>query len=546
MAPQLQDGTSTTFKKSKYCMTGGCLLCMVFIYIIFCHADVKEFRGVGNEYRSFVASWYRNLSVVNGNHLETLEPKYAPAAKSSKQKNLFVWSTKCSRLNDISYVFNRKTGSTTLVTIIDRFAKKNRYRLQREIIYHSGLDYWGSMMLYHVNGESTENITLPIIDVDRETRVVFAGVNHTINIVSANEGGLLMQKKTPNTIFVSIVREPTANFESVFNFFKLYKYINIWSPSSTARLKAYLNRPEVYRKKIQTGTRNWSVARNSQAWHMGIDHQYHDQEAIVSKYFSLLEKEFDFVFVTEYYDHSLVMLKQLMCWKMEDILYISRRVRTTHTPMSDKMKKQIRNWNFVDVKLYDMFNRTLWRRIAEYGPNFDKDLTDFIELRDIVTRDCNKNNLLSKTAIELLAKHGSIVVSKRKFCTNLKAFFSMDDSLGISSNVLGVRDFSLKLNGVSDPIKKVTPKTNIDSNNHCIQVNYHKTKKRNQQNKELDIYMSFDQQANVSDTSIWTNGKLYKASIQVSKTPNFQMTVEGKHSEDAYLIDSVSISSGTC
>ncbi|XP_077986112.1 galactosylceramide sulfotransferase-like, partial [Glandiceps talaboti] len=317
--------------------------------------------------------------------------------------NLTTYAKTCSPLKDVAYIFNRKTGSTTLVTILDRFGKRNHLPFQRMIIFHKGKSYMGRMSTYYIHGENSPGASLPVMGIRREDRTLVATNGQTLNFAAVNPTQMKVIERAPQTILLSIVREPAANFESAFNFFHLYKFVNRQSKSSPGeKLKEFLQKPEYYRNKVSKG-RDWCVARNGQAWHLGLDHKYHDRKDIVEEYFSRLANELDLVFVTEYYDHSLILLKRIMCWKMENILYIARRVRSNRTPLTEVMKDKIRKWNYVDVQLYQIFNRTLWRKIDQYGPEFDNDLQDFRQLRDAVSKDCDGSKTLIKETINLLA-----------------------------------------------------------------------------------------------------------------------------------------------
>ena len=69
----------------------------------------------------------------------------------------------------------------------------------------------------------------------------------------------------------------------------------------------------------------------------------------------------------EYFDESLVLLKRQLCWKMEDILFfkLNERVQKEKQHISNQVRGQIKKWNSADVLLYDEFNQTLWRPVAE-------------------------------------------------------------------------------------------------------------------------------------------------------------------------------------
>lgn len=40
-----------------------------------------------------------------------------------------------------------------------------------------------------------------------------------------------------------------------------------------------------------------------------------------------LDMQLDFVMITEYFDESLVMLQNIMCWSMDDVVYLKKNFR---------------------------------------------------------------------------------------------------------------------------------------------------------------------------------------------------------------------------
>ena len=129
---------------------------------------------------------------------------------------------------------------------------------------------------------------------------------------------------------------------------------------------------------------------------MGLDHEHHEDDDIVSAYIDKLEAELDLVLITEYYDESLLLLKSCLCWDTADILYVSKNMRPPPTPVSESLRKKLRQWNSVDVKLYKHFNNSLWNKIREYGPNFQTDLAKFREHLKEVFDECVGDLKVSK------------------------------------------------------------------------------------------------------------------------------------------------------
>lgn len=104
-----------------------------------------------------------------------------------------------------------------------------------------------------------------------------------------------------------------------------------------------------------------------------------------------VEEDFDLVLIAEYFDESLLLLRKMMCWTFDDIVYIKKKQRfgvNRENPPDKKMADEIRKWNEGDVMLYEKFNRTLWKKVHKYGPNFERDLRYFREMNNAITKSC--------------------------------------------------------------------------------------------------------------------------------------------------------------
>ena len=124
-----------------------------------------------------------------------------------------------------------------------------------------------------------------------------------------------------------------------------------------------------------------------------------------------LDRDFELVLIMEYFDESLILLKKALCWTFQDILYVKFNQRR-HKPrikISEKVKQNIREWNKADVMLYDYFNRTLWRKIHDYGSFFWRDLNDFRRMNSKMQSSC----VGKKQSFEKAFKSNDDVVSYR-------------------------------------------------------------------------------------------------------------------------------------
>ncbi|XP_033637838.1 galactose-3-O-sulfotransferase 2-like [Asterias rubens] len=322
----------------------------------------------------------------NGLQKMNLHPSVAPCEGGTPEPNLV-------------FIKTHKTGSTTLSHIINRFGytRKLSFALnKRQTNGHLG----------YINLSTTtpEEIFLPPIGVSNLSRTFM------YNLMTGHaryDRAKMDAFMTSPTHYVTILRDPGHQFESAFSHFQfddafLSKMERKRYKTIPAKLEHFMEKPEFYQDRLkhlswekQKGLR-WYYAKNNQIFDMGLDHEHHEDDDIVSAYIDKLEAELDLVLITEYYDESLLLLKSCLCWDTADILYVSKNMRPPPTPVSESLRKKLRQWNSVDVKLYKHFNNSLWNKIREYGPNFQTDLAKFREHLKEVFDECVGDLKVSK------------------------------------------------------------------------------------------------------------------------------------------------------
>ncbi|XP_008060839.1 galactose-3-O-sulfotransferase 4 [Carlito syrichta] len=92
-----------------------------------------------------------------------------------------------------------------------------------------------------------------------------------------------------------------------------------------------------------------------------------------------LDSIFDLVLVAEYFDESLVLLADALCWGLDDVVGFMHNAQAGGeqglstvsnrglTAEDWQLTARARAWNNLDWALYVHFNRSLWARIEQYG-----------------------------------------------------------------------------------------------------------------------------------------------------------------------------------
>ena len=116
----------------------------------------------------------------------------------------------------------------------------------------------------------------------------------------------------PNdTLFITILREPVTQFESLFDYHELFK---TWSFDFDA-----FNNESAVIPSLQT-RRAGRFGINQMMFDLGFDDKLFNDEKAVQQYIERLDSIFNLVMINERMDESLILLKRLLCWTTDDII----------------------------------------------------------------------------------------------------------------------------------------------------------------------------------------------------------------------------------
>ena len=165
--------------------------------------------------------------------------------------------------------------------------------------------------------------------------------------------------------------------------------------SDEGPLNKFLRSPntleEIRKRLLKTNvSRIYNHISNSNLFDMGLEQEDLQNMALIKTYIDKMEEEFDLVMIADYFDESLILLKRLLCWKFEDIVYVKLRVKKKKKKLEfeEEVKKNILTWNRADVTLFHHFNKTFWRKVQQEGPSFYEDLIAFRKINQDIIKEC--------------------------------------------------------------------------------------------------------------------------------------------------------------
>ncbi|XP_034048841.1 galactosylceramide sulfotransferase isoform X2 [Thalassophryne amazonica] len=266
--------------------------------------------------------------------------------------------TECSPVTNIMFMKTHKTAGSTIQNILFRFGEKHKLKFafpdgRNDFFYPS------PFLLSQVK--------------DYKPGDCFNIVCNHMRFDPKEVTKLL----PPDAVYVTILRDPGDLFESSFHYYHNAVPLT-WKMTSDDKLAEFLNHPQTY---YNPEAFNSFYLRNLLFFDLGFDNNLEADDPHVMRIIRNLSTCFHLILIAEYFEESLILLKDLLCWTMEDVLFFKLNARRSSsvTRLSPELRAKALEWNRADWKLYQHFNATFWARVEAYGK--DKMQQDVGELR---------------------------------------------------------------------------------------------------------------------------------------------------------------------
>ncbi|KAJ0057251.1 hypothetical protein NL108_002198, partial [Boleophthalmus pectinirostris] len=253
---------------------------------------------------------------------------------------------KCSPKVNIMFMKTHKTASSTLLNILFRFGEKHKLKFafpdgRNDFFYPS------PFMCSQVKGYKPGDC--------------FNIVCNHMRFDHREVAKLL----PPDAVYITILRNPVDLFESSFHYYHRAVPLT-WKLTNENKLAEFLNNPRgFYSKKAF----NSFYLKNLLFFDFGFDNNLVIDDPHITEAIADLSKHFHLVLLAEYFEESLILLKELLCWTMEDVLYfkLNTRRNSSVSRLTPDLKAKAQEWNAIDWKLYQHFNDTFWKKVEAYG-----------------------------------------------------------------------------------------------------------------------------------------------------------------------------------
>jgi len=163
--------------------------------------------------------------------------------------------------------------------------------------------------------------------------------------------------------YLTILRDPVTNFESLYGFFKDYPFPE-WQGQNRS-MDEFFNAPEKYYNK---STPWYFRAKNYMSFDLGFDHESAEL-GYIQHVIREMEDTYKLVMITDRYEESMILLKDMLCLDYEDIIYLPLKVRTDtdRKRVSSETAAKVKRWNRLDTAIYEYFSKRFDELTVSYG-----------------------------------------------------------------------------------------------------------------------------------------------------------------------------------
>ncbi|KFQ55194.1 Galactose-3-O-sulfotransferase 2, partial [Nestor notabilis] len=160
-----------------------------------------------------------------------------------------------------------------------------------------------------------------------------------------------------SAVYFSILRNPVQLMESSFVY---YKSTSAFSRAHS--LEEFFRQPYHFYNPTNSDSH---YAKNLMTFDFGFNPDGEVSAERVQLMLKAIEASFDLLLISEYFDESMVLLKEMLCWDLDSVVSFPLNIRdsSTKSPLSDTIVEKIKDWNRLDWEIYIYFNRTFWERI---------------------------------------------------------------------------------------------------------------------------------------------------------------------------------------
>ncbi|XP_040202678.1 galactose-3-O-sulfotransferase 4-like [Rana temporaria] len=273
----------------------------------------------------------------------------------------------CQPKRHIVFLKTHKTAGSTVLNLLHRYGDNNGLFFALPIKYQ--FHYPHFFNYYQVKGINSPNRT--------QYNILCHHMRFNLPEV---------RKVMPaDSFYFTILRDPATMAESSFIYFRFASSAFKKAPNLTA----FISNPSYY---YQEKEQSDHYARNLLSFDLGFDHNAPFTVTLARARAQTVEETFKLVLLTEHFDESMVLLKEELCWDLDDVVTFKLNIRGSSRPLEPEEVKKLRAWNTLDWYLYEYFNQTFWDKVERFGKEkMDNEVMRLRERRQQLAELCLQN-----------------------------------------------------------------------------------------------------------------------------------------------------------
>ncbi|GIY06645.1 galactosylceramide sulfotransferase [Caerostris extrusa] len=165
-----------------------------------------------------------------------------------------------------------------------------------------------------------------------------------------------------NSIYITIVRDPIEIFESSFSYYSFDKLFK-------CDIHKFIKHLPKFSNKFLTKRLRGKFGANQMFFDLGGDPEMFQNKTQIFEYLDKLESWFHLVLVAERMEESLVLLRHLLCWDIDDVVTFKLNARNPiyKSNLSATEKEKLLELNYADAFLYDRFLKKFDKEVEAFG-----------------------------------------------------------------------------------------------------------------------------------------------------------------------------------
>ncbi|XP_063162851.1 galactose-3-O-sulfotransferase 2 isoform X2 [Candoia aspera] len=276
------------------------------------------------------------------------------------------------------FLKTHKTASSTILNILYRFSEKHNLTVA---LPYGNEPHLGYPRCFH-SSYVEEFKTL-------ENKFNIMGNHLRFNWQQARVRRIMPN----NTFYFSILRHPALLLESSYVYYKTF------SPAfrNSKDVNEFLSSPWSYYNLTEKKN---IYAKNNMWFDFGYDNNAQYDDRYIQFGLKNIEQIFHLILIADFFDESMILLKDILCWDLDDVIYFKLNVRSQYSiqTLNPENKEKVKEWCALDWKLYKHFNNSFWIKIRE---RMDlKRLYKEVDLLQKRQKELMETCLFEETAIE--------------------------------------------------------------------------------------------------------------------------------------------------